>query len=82
MTPEILNAALNGGVGVVLAIVVIYWYRQDAQARIDNEKQRTSEAKQSAREQREDKILMMTTLKENTKAINELIGAVRDIGRR
>ena len=64
LSPQILDTLLNSSVSVVLALVVIFWYRKDSQNNLADEKQR-------ATQEREDKLQLLEVLKENTRAITE-----------
>ena len=55
---EIIKACADSSIALVLALVVIYWNRKDSKEHADKE--------------REDKLLLMTTLQENTKVLTEL----------
>lgn len=61
----LIQLALNAGVGTFLALVVIYWYRQDAERRIED-------MKNLAQREREDKVLLIQALQENTRVLTEL----------
>jgi hypothetical protein len=60
---EIIKAAADNSIALVLALVVIYWNRKDAKEHISQE--------------REDKLLMVKTLQENTAILTELKTLVR-----
>jgi hypothetical protein len=62
---ELFRTALNAGIGTFLALVVIYWYRQDAKDRI-------SELQEQYRREREDKLLLIQVVQDNTRAMAEL----------
>jgi hypothetical protein len=55
---EIIKAAADSSIALVLALVVIYWNRKDS--------------KEHAEKERDDKLLLMTTLRENTEVLTEL----------
>lgn len=56
---------LDYGMGVFLSVIVIYWYRMDS-------KERVAEAVELAKHERDDKLLVIEALRENTKAMTEL----------
>lgn len=77
---EILKVAVNGGVGLVLAILVLRWQREDGKERAAACKE-CCERERSAREdERADKLLMVDALQRNTQALTEVVEAVRSIG--
>lgn len=55
---EIIKAAADSSIALVLALVVIYWNRKDM--------------KEHAEKEREDKLLLVTTLQQNTQVLTEL----------
>ncbi len=58
LSPEFIKVILNAGLSVVLALVVIYWYRCDSLDQLREEKERSCQ-------ERSDKILIIDILKEN-----------------
>ncbi len=62
---ELFRTALNAGIGTFLALVVISWYRQDARDRI-------AELQEQYRREREDKLLLIQVVQDNTRAMAEL----------
>jgi CHASE3 domain sensor protein len=55
---EIITALADSSIALVLALVVIYWNRNDM--------------KEYANREREDKVLLMNALQENTQVLSEL----------
>ena len=55
---EIIKAVADSSIALVLALVVIHWNRSDM--------------KEHAEKERNDKLLLVTTLQENTKILAEL----------
>jgi len=55
---EIITALADSSIALILAMVVIYWNRNDM--------------KEYANREREDKILLMKALQENTQVLSEL----------
>jgi hypothetical protein len=72
LTPEMFETVLNSGVSVVLALIVIYWYRSDSTERLKDEKERTVE-------ERNDKIITLEIIKENTNAITYNTSAIERV---
>ena len=72
--------AINGGVGVVLAVVVMRWMRSDLLTRAGECKSCAARAMGLAESERTDKLAMMEALQRNTEAITRLVDAVRAIG--
>jgi hypothetical protein len=66
---ELIKVAINGGVGVVLALVVLRWQREDGKTRAEECKQCAIQAKAWAVQEREDKVAMRAALEGNTRAI-------------
>jgi len=56
---EVIKAVADSSIGLVLALIVIYWIRNDT--------------KEYAEREREDKLLLVRALQENTAAQTELI---------
>lgn len=90
MTPDILAQAAQLGVGGLLAVIVFYFYRDMMRShtgeikrinaeRLDNEKQRTQDAKDWAQQERADKLMLLETFKENTQAINNNTMVISDL---
>ncbi len=63
---EIAQVAINGGVSVVLAYVVVRWLGSDLTRRAEAE--------------RADKRLLLEVVQRNTEALTRLVDAVRAIG--
>lgn len=74
---KLLEAAINGGIAVVLAVVVIYWYRSDSKERIADEKARTEEAKARTMAEMQRNDQMIRIIEQNTSAFTRLEEAVR-----
>lgn len=55
---DIIKACGDYGIAVILALVVIYWNRKDS--------------KKYVAQEREDKLLLIKTLQENTQVLTEL----------
>lgn len=55
---EIITALADSSIALILAMVVIYWNRNDM--------------KEYANREREDKVLLMKALQENTQVLSEL----------
>lgn len=77
-TTEYLRALVDSGISTVLAGVVIYWFRSDSKERLTHEKQRAREAQALARQEREDKMLLISTIQKNTEAMTKLIRIIDD----
>ena len=64
------------GLGPLLAVLVIYWNRIDTKDREERRRQeaeaRLQEAKERASQEREDKLLLIGTLKDVSEALGEL----------
>lgn len=78
---EFIQSVVDSGIATLLAVVVIYWYRQDSKERVDNERKRTEEAKVLAAQEREDKLLLIRTVKSNTEAMTELRTSIKEMRR-
>ncbi len=74
---ELLKLAINGGVGVVLAVVVLKWLRADSTARAEECKQCAIQAKGWALQERDDKVMLMDVVQANTRATTELTEVIR-----
>jgi len=74
---ELLKLAVNGGVGVVLAVVVLKWQREDGKARAEECKRCADDTRVWATQERDDKIMLMQVLQQNTQVITELREAVQ-----
>lgn len=72
LSPEFIELIGNAGLSVVLALVVIYWYRSDSQAQLNDEKQKVIS-------EREDKLMILNVIKENTNAISSNTGAIERV---
>lgn len=72
LTPELIKAVLNAGTSVVLALVVIYWYREDSLSQVQDQKER-------ANEERSDKLTALEIIKENTNAISNNTHAINRV---
>ena len=77
---ELGQLAINGGVGVVLAVVVMRWMRSDLVTRAEECKSCAAKAMGLAESERGDKLAMIDALQRNTEAITRLVDAVRAIG--
>lgn len=75
---DFIKSVIDSGIATMLAVVVIYWYRTDSKERIDTERRRTEEAKTQAIQEREDKLLLVETVKQNTRAMTELRQTIKD----
>lgn len=76
MPVSIFETVANLGIVPLMALILLYWYRTDAKEReetrkIEFEKQIQEEKDRSCQE-REDKILMITTLREYIEVLTEL----------
>ena len=60
---EIIQALAEQSIGLILALVVIYWNRKDT--------------KEYAEREREDKLLVVNALRENTQVLTELKALVQ-----
>lgn len=72
LSPEFIKVILNAGLSVVLALVVIYWYRCDSLDQLREEKERSYQ-------ERSDKILILDILKENTNALTNNSNAIEKV---
>ncbi|MGD9580686.1 MAG: hypothetical protein AB7V50_04895 [Vampirovibrionia bacterium] len=72
LSPEFIKVILNAGLSVVLALVVIYWYRSDSLDQLRQEKDRSEQ-------ERNDKILILDILKENTNALTNNSNAIERV---
>lgn len=72
LSPELIKVILNAGLSVVLALVVIYWYRCDSLNQLREEKDRSEQ-------ERSDKILILDILKENTNALTNNSNAIERV---
>lgn len=72
LNPELVKVVLNAGLSVVLALVVIYWYRSDSTAQLKDEKGRSDQ-------ERTDKLLTLDIIKENTNAITNNTNAIERV---
>lgn len=80
MGEELAGVVVNGGVGVVLAVVVMRWLRSDLARRAEECKVCAGRALGLAESERGDKMAMMEALQRNTEAITRLVDAVRGMG--
>lgn len=64
------------GLGPLIAIIIIYWNRTDAREREARQQKesdaRVQEAKSRAAQERDDKILLINTMRDVTEALTEL----------
>lgn len=74
---EMFKLALNGGVGVVLAYLVLKWQREDGKNRANECRDCAIQAKAWAQQEREDKIAMRDALEGNTRAITVITEMIR-----
>lgn len=72
LSPEFIKVILNAGLSVVLALVVIYWYRSDSLNQLKEEKDRSEQ-------ERNDKIIILDILKENTNALTNNTNAIERV---
>ena len=75
---EFLKSVIDSGIATLLAVVVIYWYRTDSKERVETERKRTDEARAQAMQEREDKLLLVETVRQNTQAMTELRQTIKD----
>lgn len=80
MDPELLKALAEQGISVMLAGVVIYWFRSDSKERVNQADARAGEAMAREQAQRDDKLLMINVLSSNTSALADLKGAIERVG--
>lgn len=71
-SPDFVEMIGNAGLSVILALVVIYWYRSDSQAQLNEEKQKVIN-------ERDDKLMILNVIKENTNAITSNTGAIERV---
>ena len=76
---EVAGQIAESSISVLLAIVVIYWYRSDSKERIHNAEESTQKALQSAELERADKLLMIETVRSNTQVMTELLVVTQSI---
>ena len=76
---EVAGQIAESSISVLLAIVVIYWYRSDSKERISNAEGSTQKALQSAELERADKLLMIETVRSNTQVMTELLVVTQSI---
>ena len=62
---DIIKALADSSLGLLIAIIVIYWNRKDSKDHIERARAQTAQ-------EREDKILLINTLQENSKILAEL----------
>lgn len=73
---SVLSSAVDAGIAVVLAIVVLYWFRSDSRERLANADKRAAMANRRADEERQDKLLLIETVRANTEAMSRLESAI------
>lgn len=66
-----LKELIDASIAVVLALVVMYWHRSDANKRIEYEQKRIAEVKERAKSEKEDKLMLLRIIEENTRAITK-----------
>lgn len=69
---EVVQSLAEGGLAFALAGVVIYWYRADSLERLKHADERTHKAEERAKQEREDKLLMVEIVRANTQAMTRL----------
>lgn len=73
---ELIRSAAELGLGPLIAILIIYWYRQDTKEREALEKAKAEKELEDAKQrffiEREDKLLLIKTLQEHTVTTTEL----------
>ena len=74
---ELLQALADSGVSVLLAVVVIYWYRCDSRERVSDEKTRLAAETARLAQEMERSTMLMQVIRENTKVQVETVGAIR-----
>ncbi|MEW5821023.1 MAG: hypothetical protein AB1782_12600 [Cyanobacteriota bacterium] len=72
LSPEFIKIILNAGLSVVLALVVIYWYRCDSISHLQDEKNKSDQ-------ERKDKLITLEIIKENTNAISNNTNAIERV---
>lgn len=72
LSPEFIKVILNSGISVLLALVVIYWYRTDSTEQLKKDQEKASE-------ERKDKLLAFEIIKDNTNAINNNKNAIEKV---
>lgn len=77
----ILESAVNGGVSVLLAVIVIYWYRADTLRQLQEAKEREAIALRLAQQERDDKMMLLAVIGENNKVKSELTLAINELRR-
>lgn len=77
----ILESAVNGGVSVLLAVIVIYWYRADTLRQLAEAKERETIALRLAQQERDDKMMLLAVIGENNKVKSELTLAINELRR-
>lgn len=75
---EFVKTLADSGIATLLAVLVIYWYRVDSKERIEVERKRTEEARAQAVQERDDKLLVVETVKQNTQAMSELRATIKE----
>lgn len=69
---EILSNLSDAGLGLLIAVLVIYWNRIDAKEQVAEAEKRVVEAKEQSQQEREDKLLLIDSLQKNTRVLAEL----------
>jgi hypothetical protein len=69
MDPQLLTLLGGPGAAAVLAYLIIKWNREDAKERIEAERGRTAD-------ERADKLLLVSVIQDNTRAVSELKGVI------
>lgn len=77
---DLAGVALNGGVGLVLAYVVLRWQRSDLVARARECKACAERALRMVEQERQDKLMVLEVVQRNTEALTRLVDAVRGLG--
>lgn len=75
---ELFKLVIENGISATLAAVVIYWYRVDSKERIKNSDKRTEDEKKRTAQERDDKLLLIETIQENTQIMAKLEMAVSE----
>ncbi len=77
---ELGQLAVNGGVAVVLAYVVLRWQRSDLVARAEQCKRCMERVLALAEAERADKVMILDVVRGNTAALTQVVDAVRTLG--
>jgi len=72
MNLDIIQLLADSGVALLVTVVLLYWNRMDAKDRLEEMRQQLEREREQAIQERQDKVLMIDALHNNTQVLTEL----------